>query len=1390
MSSSRDDLDTSNKSPSNLNLQALKDDISHFKMVDEKKEEASLRQDIVKKDTENVLATLKAILQKPEVEINTALVKFLEKRWKDNQGTFLAYTSIPTAPSTQLCCMVAEYLAKNIKEKSALVFLMPTIKYTKDAISQTDLEKMPLEQVVRFYITSTDNQSLIPIELLGYLSITSDRSSALDIYTNPFILVKLNADERRRLRYHSNITEDIISSFDEYHQIIEAGSSLYGAIEKLREGLRRGGEHGLQGGTGNEAGVFAYTALDQFREYWRLLTGTRDEVNANAAEKAAFADPDFKKIMNDKILNPKWSGECVQSLRTDLQLILQKDNKDSEDKKSNRERFTAIELSADKNKALQQAKIDKFTQAGKDLSSAVESAAKSKLQYQGRDRLFLNVRQIKSMVSPEAISSADDVILILKNLTEEEIIAIFSDGQEEKDSSSSELRSFKFNILQGIKDINGLFTILLNLGDQQISPFIQGIADQLSKFTRHEEALGNGLNILTDSAFAALLDAINNTKFNFTAPDFLNIRRSLSPTKNKVFLEKIYSRLPDMMISCNDFKKIVKGLPAEKIGDFLVLQQNKIIGLAKEPWDVVEILDVLTGQNNQDLFGMMAKNKLFELTTSVDSFIILINRLKDAQKSLYFELIKNQLANLTKKPADSVDILKNANLTAEQKLFYLTSASAKIVELTDNADDFIKILTASQSLVLEFIESKNEEKTNTTVRQADKMKSLTSGKIDEPIRNKYFNLIKSKFNNITHDASDFNLILKNLHTAESDIFFTSVKTQFVGLIKGSKEFENIIDVLNDTQKEIFFELIKTHLLTLPPRDFAIILKKLNEIQRKTFCDLIDSALFDKIVRDTRFDDAFSALMRLFPDKQKEIYFNLMQDKLVELTTNSKCFKDIMANLTSLQRAVYFDLVKNTKDKFIVLTPHPGDFETIMLSSLTQEQKNIYFEIIKNKIVALTKYSSDIEMIMPQLSDEQSKYFFDQIKDKLYVSSYKPISDFSCIFKSLKPLQKTEFFNLMKDHFDDWTRTSKMAIEMFTLFNTIPVLKASYTEIIKKKLPSFLKRNEDFEILGQLEPNLQNELYQLTKDKLDEYIEDSRDFYFIMRQLAPNQQDELYELIKYKLYTFLNNSGDFNAIMKPLSPALRNKCFNEFNHKLPKFLRPQYDRPFELIEILTFLSPEQREIFSAQIKGKELYSVASWVIQLHNFKEFAPNAIQTVMPFIEMYLVDCVQNTDDYIQISANLLTESRRFYDACKAKLLQFSNEEGFFQSKFNALLNAIPTEKCLDFLTSIQDKLKQQDQLFFNTLQTKLFSLLQTPEDFRKIMQLLTHPSLSIKKDFLTELSDKKKKDQRAFPLLNEDFEVMRIISTRGEVELKPEKEDKDKKMRPEPPLSPKKLD
>ncbi|MEO8402753.1 MAG: hypothetical protein ABI597_13360 [Gammaproteobacteria bacterium] len=1016
-------------------------------------------------------------------------------------------------------------------------------------------------------------------------------------------------------------------------------------------------------------------------------------------------------------------------------------------------------------------------QAKKNLEDALASSSKTKLQYQGRDRLCLSAQQIKS-VSPESITTPDDVILILKNLENDEIRSVLSDAK----LIEKEGRSFRACIINSIQDISGFFTILYNLGDQQIGPFIQGIGGKaITKFVKHNgEAFANGLNYLSDSKFSEFIDAINTTDYRFTSSNFLEIRGALSSvSKDKLFLDKMYPKLLDIMTNIYDFKNIIKGLPEEKISDFLKLCQDKLLTLPKSPYDLVNLINFLSSANREIVFELFKnKNKFLELTTSADGFIIFMDQLPDPKKLLYFDLIKDKLPELTKTPEDVALIIQSSSLSVEQRLLYFEKVPAELIKITKSASNFIQILTVMQESRLknQFLQESKELK---SVSDAAAI-SIPEKTKSESIDIKYFYLMENKLMDLTTTSEDFAKIMKVLPPNEKVRYFSLARDNFFVLINNAQDFKNIMEALDEAQKRVCYESVKTHLVKLIslhsvslPSSFVSILEQLNVQQRELFCELIDSKL---IIASIIYADQFKAITEILPDKQINIYFELIQDKLIDLTKDGRDFHCIMTSkLSDPQKEIYFDKILN---KLFNLTSNSTDFDYIF-SNLSPKQNGLYFEKVKDKLIGITSSSSNFGFITKKLSETQNNYYFDKIKNKLitFIRGFSnEMNEFGYIFKLLEPLQKNEFFKMMKENLDGWTKTR----------GDDRMLHYDYRKAVT--LFTILDSKEDKSVLKD------SELH-----------------------------DAYFDIIKMRLPALITDIYAFSAIMRALSKNERAECFELFKDILPEFLVSAFRLPRDMMRILLVLELDQRKIFIDKILNKELYTSSNWSYLLSEYKDFVatghapPTFISSIFDNIKEFLLASMKETTDYITLSDYLpKNELLSFYEAAKSKLLQFATDDKYFFEVeiINRFLSSIPSEKRWDFLISIQDQLQRQDikilvsilknpdleqksefidimlscvdrkslepikdimsalgepldNLFFAKVKENLFSLMKTNNDYETIMEMLEHHP-DLKSEFLSDLSTRTQPENNPF---------MFFKRSAGGPEVKTEKEGKEVK-------------
>jgi hypothetical protein len=173
----------------------------------------TLRENITVANSSSRFEKLLSIFKKQDCD--TDLKEYLKAEWDELKNTYLSYTSIPDAHISKANYAVAMYL-QNTTNKPALTYLMPTLKYFKNFVTQEDITELPLQYVLKTHICSDNNESLISITILSYIELNSDFK---EFMINPCFetQVTLSENEINRLKSHSTLTEQTISAFNNYN---------------------------------------------------------------------------------------------------------------------------------------------------------------------------------------------------------------------------------------------------------------------------------------------------------------------------------------------------------------------------------------------------------------------------------------------------------------------------------------------------------------------------------------------------------------------------------------------------------------------------------------------------------------------------------------------------------------------------------------------------------------------------------------------------------------------------------------------------------------------------------------------------------------------------------------------------------------------------------------------------------------------------------------------------------------------------------------------------------------------------------------------------------------------------------------------------------------------
>ncbi|MCE0722040.1 hypothetical protein [Legionella resiliens] len=569
-----------------------------------------------------------AIKQLPElldcINSRTKLKQFLATRWQNIKRTHLSYTSTPNSPMTKICCEVANYLAEQSPLRSlnravpALMFLMPFVNCSSgtynyiEVNSYEDISKLALNDIVKFYIVITNEHNedwLIPVSLLKHIEVSTSEELVEKILINPFTGKCLSQTDIERLTHHSETTEVFMKSYYRFRSLSKKSSSLYSAIEYLIEGLQEGGEHALiQRGVNGFAGVKAYLALEQFRNYWEKLSPEQ--------QKKARGNRELNSALNEALLNPNWRDSCVESLAESLMRALAGDKGE----------LTSI--------CLDKTKIDSLLMTYKqdfDLyKKSLEDVLDKRVEYDGREILPLSSSQVME-IDENSIQNSQDVLILLKDLDLQSIAILCS--------------RLKKTIVASIGSLNGLANVFIGLNEQQIIIFTRIMARQFPKLLNSDEFIAL-IDFLNEEKADAFLQGLGKRIWKFIKlndEEFMRLR----PCKRIIVWNNIHKELLAISISISTIQDIASALPPQQIGIYFNNVKSKLIELSTDLLFCIQILNILPEEHQKTYLETMWP-KLVKFVANITHFMMLLSVIQGENKTEYLNKMEYRLVDITR----------------------------------------------------------------------------------------------------------------------------------------------------------------------------------------------------------------------------------------------------------------------------------------------------------------------------------------------------------------------------------------------------------------------------------------------------------------------------------------------------------------------------------------------------------------------------------------------------------------------------------------------------------------------------------------------------------------------------------------------------------------------
>ncbi len=219
-----------------------------------------------------------------EEQLLTNLELFLEENWKKYAISPVGYTALPDDPITEFLCDIATEIALKLKNKeiAPIHILMPGVQtqVTVDSNVYSDLDSLPIKQVIKTHIINRNGRYLLPVKFLIQITpsgvetdICNHYYDALtveseDIYDGA--LAYLNSEEKHRLLQHSDETRAVMEAKRQLDILTSDSSNLLTQLNTLISALRFHSKQGL--GSEGAASEGVYILILNFQQFYDKLT--------------------------------------------------------------------------------------------------------------------------------------------------------------------------------------------------------------------------------------------------------------------------------------------------------------------------------------------------------------------------------------------------------------------------------------------------------------------------------------------------------------------------------------------------------------------------------------------------------------------------------------------------------------------------------------------------------------------------------------------------------------------------------------------------------------------------------------------------------------------------------------------------------------------------------------------------------------------------------------------------------------------------------------------------------------------------------------------------------------------------------------------------------------
>lgn len=534
----------------------------------------------------NTLTLLSELLEKKLENPALSLQTFLHEHWKQINGTCLSYTTINESELFNILCEVAEYTAETLNSTDlkdtpvgSINLLMPTVntesideEHYANLGSYTDLEdlvkvnnSLNIKTVLKTHILGEGGRYLIPVSLLPDLLENKENNRYNPYYNfrvHKDLDVFINENEKKRLIEHSNSTKALNETWMQYQTISNDKSHLLGRLHILCQSLYLNSKEGL----GNElnAGIGAYTAIINFKEYYENLEEKRQEQIPEQLKKEIDLLLDLSSKPEVNVNATENMITCIAERRRSLLELIE----------GNEETLAQIALDNNKQSILIKSSKENYEETKKQFLTSL----KNDNYVEGHDHLKLSSQLLKNAKIDISISSINDLELF-SSLSPEEIRHL---GENTKGLAKQIANQFI--------NIEELSVFILSTKPAVVEAILSISSEELTnKLLLESENLSALLSIQDKERSSIILNSLKNYLPKIIASSHVisAFLENLSKEHRLIVFDAIKEHLP--INSARDFKQILKNLSDEqRIIVFNAEKENflDLINTAQEFYDV------------------------------------------------------------------------------------------------------------------------------------------------------------------------------------------------------------------------------------------------------------------------------------------------------------------------------------------------------------------------------------------------------------------------------------------------------------------------------------------------------------------------------------------------------------------------------------------------------------------------------------------------------------------------------------------------------------------------------------------------------------------------------------------------------------------------------------